>query len=130
MPMMPMMPGMMGKAELKATGQKTNLLGYVCERFELKQRGEMLEVWATDQLFPYVAYEQSQPHPTPARMPEEQWPALMKSRRLFPLLVTLRFEKGPERYRFEVLSIKPETIADPAVFQPPPDYQEIEPLPF
>ena len=130
MPMMPMMPGMMEKAELKATGQKTNLLGYACERFELKQRRETLELWATDQLFPFVAYQQNQPHPGGPRQPEEQWPELMKARRLFPLLVTLRFENGPERYRFEVLSIQPENITDPTLFQPPPEYQEIEPLPF
>jgi hypothetical protein len=130
MPPMPMMPGMMEKAELKATGQKTNLLGYACERFELKQRGETLEIWATDQLFPFVAYQQNQPHPGGPRQPEEQWPELMKARRLFPLLVTLRFENGPERYRFEVKSIEPGKVADPALFQPPPDYQEIEPLPF
>jgi hypothetical protein len=130
MPPMPMMPGMMEKAELKAIGQKTNLLGYACERFELKQRGETLEVWATDQLFPFVAYQQNQPHRFGPRMVEEQWPELLKARRLFPLLVTLRFEKGPERYRFEVTAIKPEKIADPALFQPPPDYREIEPLPF
>jgi hypothetical protein len=130
MPPMPMMPGMMERAELKATGHKTNLLGYACERFELKQRRETLEIWATDQLFPFVAYQQNQPHPGGPRGPEEQWPELMKARRFFPLLVTLRFENGPERYRFEVKSVKPEKIRDPALFQPPPDYQEIEPLPF
>jgi hypothetical protein len=131
MPSMPMMPmGMMEKAELKATGQKTNLLGYACERFELKQRGETLEIWATDQLFPFQAYQQNQPRRFGPRMIEEQWPELLKARRFFPLLVTLRFENGPERYRFEVNSIHPEKIADPTLFQPPPDYQEIEPLPF
>ena len=132
MPPMPMMPGMMEKAELKATGQKTNLLGYACERFELKQRRETLEIWSTDQLFPFQAYQQNQAHPGGPRQPEEQWPEMMKARRLFPLLVTLRFENGPERYRFEVKSIQPEKIADPdgRLFQPPPDYHEIEPLPL
>lgn len=132
MPPISMMPGMMEKAELKATGQKTNLLGYACERFELKQRGETLEVWATDQLFPFQAYQQNQPHRFGPRIMEEQWPELLKARRLFPLLVTLRFESGPERYRFEVNSIQPGKVADPngRLFQPPPDYHEIEPLPF
>ena len=37
---MPMMPGMMDKMELQATGQKTNLLGFACEQYQLKQRGE------------------------------------------------------------------------------------------
>ena len=40
--------------------------------------------------------------------------------------------RARKRYRFEVNSIQPEKIADPdgQLFQPPPDYHEIEPLPF
>ncbi len=125
-------PVPMEKLELKATGQKTNLLGCACERFELKQRGETLEVWATDQLFPFQPYRQTQPHRFGPGMLEEQWPGLLQRRNLFPLRVSLRFESGPERYRFEIKSIRAEKIADPAgrLFQPPPDYHEIEPLPF
>jgi hypothetical protein len=38
---MPMPPMMMNqKLELTATGQKTNLLGFTCEEYQLKQRGE------------------------------------------------------------------------------------------
>lgn len=132
MPAMPMMPMPTEKMELQATSQKTNRLGYTCERFELKQRGETLEIWATDQLLPFQPYRQNQPHRFGPRMIEEQWPGLLQQRRLFPLLVTLRFESGLERYRFEVKSIRPEKITDPngKLFQPPPDYHEIEPLPF
>ena len=127
---MPMMPA--AALEFKATGQKTNLLGFACERYELKQRGETLEVWATDQLLPYQPYLQNQPHRFGPRMIEEQWPGLLTSRKLFPLLVILRFDNGAERFRFEVKSIQAEKIADPdgKLFQPPPGYHEIEPLPF
>jgi hypothetical protein len=130
LPMMAMMPG--EKAELKATGEKTNLLGYACERFELRQRGEVMEIWATDQLFPFQPYQQNQPHRFGPRMIEEQWPELLKAKKLFPLLAVLKFEHGPERYRFEVKVITPEKIEDRdgKLFQPPPDYHEIEPLPF
>ena len=133
MPMMPMMPmGMMERTELKATGEKTNLLGYACARYELKQRGETLELWATDKLFPFEAWQPNQPPRFGPRMMEEQWPELVKAKKLFPLLATLKFENGLERYRFEVKALKAEKIADPdgKLFQPPPDYQEIELLPF
>jgi hypothetical protein len=54
MPAMPMMPPpMTQKMELQDTGQKTNLLGFASEQFEIKQRGETMEIWATDQLFPF-----------------------------------------------------------------------------
>jgi hypothetical protein len=51
---------------------------------------------------------------------------------LFPLLAILKFENGPERYRFEVKAITPGKITGPdgTLFQPPPNYFEIQPLPF
>ncbi|MFZ0826569.1 MAG: DUF4412 domain-containing protein [Verrucomicrobiia bacterium] len=132
MPAMPMMPGMTEKMELQATGQKTNLLGFACEQYEIKQRGETMEIWATDQLFPFQPYVQNQPHRFGPRMIEEQWPELVKAKKLFPLLATLKFDNGMERFRFEVQSITPEklTAGDEQLFQPPTNYFEIQPLPF
>ena len=146
MPPMPMMPPpMMEKMELMAMGDKTNLLGFACKKYEIKQRGEVMEIWATERLFPFQPYQQNQPHRFGPRMIEEQWGDLLKAKKLFPLLAVLRFERppapgggtppaaGPERYRFEVLSITPEKInSDDAskLFQPPPGYIEIQPLPF
>ncbi len=130
MPMMPPMP--MEQLALKATGESTNLLCYACTRYEIKQRGETMEIWATDQLFPFQPYVQNQPHRFGPQMIEEQWAALVKAKKLFPLLATLKFDNGTERYRFEVTAITPQkpTDQDAALFQPPPEYQEISPLPF
>ena len=144
MPMMPMpmMPGMTEKLKLQATGQKTNLLGFACEQYEIKQRGETMEIWATDQLFPFQPYVQNQPHRFGPRMIEEQWAEMVKAKKLFPLLAILRFEPppapagaapaapGPERLRFEAQSVTPEKITDETLFQPPTNYFEIQPLPF
>jgi hypothetical protein len=74
-------------------------------------------------------------------MIEQQWGQLLKTKKVFPLQAVLRFElpatpgsaappPGQERMRFEVTSITQEKITDVALFQPPPDYQEIQPLPF
>jgi hypothetical protein len=51
---------------------------------------------------------------------------------LFPLLATVKFESGGEYLRFEVKSILPTRIEDKdgSLFQPPPDYHELDPLPF
>jgi hypothetical protein len=133
MPMpMPMMTGMMEKMELQPTGQKTNLLGFACEQYELKQRGETLEIWATDQLLPYQPYLQNQPHRFGPRGIEEQWPAMLTSRKLFPLLASLRYDNGAERFRFEIQSVTPEKLTDDEakLFQPPAGWFEIQPLPF
>jgi hypothetical protein len=141
MPMM-MPPPMMDQPELKATTDTTNLLGYTCTRYEVRQHGEVMEIWAADKLLTFEPYLQNQPHRFGPRMIEEQWGGLLKAKHLFPLLAVLRFERpampgsnqppeiGPERLRFEVTAITPQKITDAALFQPPPDYQEIQPLPF
>jgi hypothetical protein len=132
MPVMPMMPMPMEKLELKATGETTNLLGYACARYEIKQRGETMEVWATDQLFPYQPYVQNQPHRFGPQMIEEQWGKLAQAQKLFPLLAKLKFDNGPEHFRFEVKAVTPlkPTDEDQKLFRPPDGYIEIEPLPF
>jgi hypothetical protein len=135
-PMMPpraMMPPMgMQPAELKPTDQTTNLLGYTCTCYELKERGETMEIWATDKLLPFQPWLANQPPRFGPRRIEEQWVELLKARKLFPLRVVLKLENGPERLRFEVTAIEPGKIdpLDGAPFQPPPDYHELEPLPF
>jgi hypothetical protein len=130
MPAMPMMPA--EKMELKATGEKTNLLGYACEKFEIKQRGETMEIWATDQLLPFQNYVRNQTPRFGPRMIEEQWAGLVTAKRLFPLRASLHFEEGAEQYRFEVHSITPQKLTeeDLKLFLPPDGYFEIQPLPF
>lgn len=130
---MPMMPSpMMERMELTGTGEHTNLLGLACEKFLLKQRGEVLEVWATDTLLPFQSYLPNQRPRFGPRIIEEQWGELLKARKLFPLRAVLKFENGAERLRFEVKSVTAGRIEDNdgALFQPPPDYHELEPLPF
>jgi len=124
------MPG--GAIELKSTGEKTNLLGFACERFEIKQRGETMEIWATDQLLPFQNYVRNQPHRFGPRLIEEQWAGLLTAKKLFPLLASLKFDSGIERFRFAVTSVTPQklTDADAELFQPPDGYFEIQPLPF
>jgi len=130
MPAMPMMP--MERIELKATGEKTNLLGFACEKFEIKQRGEVVEIWATDQLLPFQNYVRNQPPRFGPRMIEEQWAGLLTAKKLFPVRASLHFENGPERYRFELQFVTPEKLRDEdmKLFQPPDGYFEIQPLPF
>ena len=132
MPAMPMMPMPGEKMELTATTDTTNLLGYACTRYELKQRGEVMEIWATTALLPFPPYLPNQPPRFGPRMIEEQWGGLVQDKKLFPLLAVLKFENGPERLRFEVQSVTPQrlTADDATLFQPPDGYQEIRPLPF
>jgi hypothetical protein len=130
MPMMPAMP--MEAIELKTTGETTNLLGYACSRYKIKQRGETMEVWATAQLLPFQPYVQNQSSRFGPRMIEEQWGGLVEAKQLFPLLATSKYENGPEYFRFEVKAVTPQKLTDQdaVLFQPPDGYIELEPLPF
>ena len=121
-----------GMLVLQTTQQKTNILGFACRKYELKRQGETLEIWATDELIPFQAYVRSQTPRFGPRTTEEEWPALMTSRKLFPLLATLRLDNGPQRFRFEVISVTREKVTDPdgKLFRPPADYVESRPLPF
>jgi len=133
MPAMPMMPPpIMEPLVLQDMGQKTNLLGFVCEHYEIKQGMERMEIWATDQLCPFQPYVQNEPHRSAPRRMEEQWAGLLAGKNLFPLLAVLRLNNGMERYRFEVQSVRPQKLTDEdtRLFQPPADYFEIQPRPF
>jgi hypothetical protein len=131
-PALPMMPIAEEAVELKATGQKTNLLGFACQRFEIRQRGEVMEIWATEGLLPFRNYARNPPARFGPPLLEERWAALVTARRLFPLLASLRFERCPERFRFEVLAVTPHELKpeDAALFLPPAGYFELRPPPF
>jgi hypothetical protein len=131
MPAMPMLPPG-GGLELKATGESTNLCGYTCERYEIKGRGETMEIWATDRLVPFQVYLPNQPPRFGPPMIEQQWSALLSAKKLFPLSAILRMGNGVERYRFEVQSITPGKLTKEEVrgFQPPEGYVEIPARPF
>ncbi len=118
--------------ELQATGRTTNLLGYSCQQFQVTQCGEVMEIWATDQLLPFQEYLANQPSRFGPKLLEDRWPELLNVRQLFPLLAILSVDHGSERLRFEVKAITQEKIADPEgrVFQPPPEYRQVEPRPF
>ncbi len=118
--------------ELHATGERTNLFGYACERFESNQSGELLEVWATDQLLPYLPYRRSEPLRMKILPLADRWPALLAARNLFPLRLTIRSIAGPETYRLEVRDIAPGPMptAEVGLFRPPADYRQLAPSHF
>lgn len=131
MPPMPMVP-VGGGLEVRATGETTNLFNYPCQRYEIRQNEQVMEIWATDQLLPFQPYLGMEPHPFAPPTIEEQWGRLLSAKKLFPLSAILRLDGGVERYRFEVQSIEPKqlTAADLRGFQPPEGYTEMQPRPF
>ena len=126
------MPPPGGGLGLRSTGGETNILGYACKGYEIKQWGQTMQIWATDQLVPFQDYLPNQPPGVGPPMIERQWSELLAARGLFPLRASLRLDNGMERYHFEVVSVRPARItADEARrFQTPEGYIELEPRPF
>jgi hypothetical protein len=113
--------------ELKATGDTTNLLGYPCERYELKQSGQTMEIWATGRLLPFQEYQPNQPPAVGPRNIERFWGDPIAAKGLYPLLASLKFNNGMERLHFEVQSVTPAALADAETnaFQIPEGYVEL-----
>lgn len=129
---MPMMPVPQEPPKLTATGEETNLLGYACRRYELKQPGEVMEIWAATTNVPFARWLPNQPPRFGPPMLEEQWSGLVAAQKLFPVQAVLRFENGREGLRYQVKSVRPQPPAALAggLFLPPEDYLRLEPLPF
>ena len=124
-----------GRPELTATLETTNLLGYACTRYELRQRGGTMDVWATAQLVPFHAWLHSVPprHCGPRAL-EETWAGPLQARKLFPLRATMKDPRSGESIRFEykVTSITSGRLGEgaSAIFRPPADYHELDPPPY
>ena len=130
MPEMPPMPGGPGAAQafvLKATAETKELHGYPCTRFTLDlPREGRLALWLTPEepLFPFHRLRSEGPDSfRPAEWPD-QLAALLRSRNLFPLLITRHerersprpdekpAEPGPEITRWEVTSVQNTALKD------------------
>lgn len=123
-------PGMM--FQLQAAEGQTNLLGYDCRHYLIQQRGETMEIWATDKLLPFQVYLSGQPPSFGMPTMEFQWSKLLAEKKLFPLLAIIHGENGVELYHFEVQSIAAGSLTgrEAQNMQPPGDYIEIQPRPF
>ena len=129
---MPMMPIMSSPLELAAQDGTTNLLGFVCRRYELKQSGATMEIWAAQTNLPFAKYLPNQPPRFDSQTIEDDWAGLVAAKKLFPLLAVLKYENGTERLRYEVKSIVPQKWDEKSaeLFGPPAEYRQIKPLPF
>lgn len=113
--------------QLKATDQTTNLLGYACKKYEMGSRGDSAEIWATDRLIPFSIWRQN---PLASFGPSglrEQWPDLLRQKKLFPLLAVVRTRGGQQLMRFEVAAIVADKDPGPdgKTFLPPADFTEV-----
>jgi hypothetical protein len=127
---MPPMPGMFGAAELKKTDKTKKIQGVDCTLYTITSRGEMFEIWATNDsaLFPFRLIERDYlGHRFGPPMIEETWPELLRNKSLFPIEATLKMEpNGQEWLSFKIDKIDKGKIDNDKLFEAPEGYQEIQ----
>lgn len=132
LPMMPPMAMMEAPLELKSTELTTNLLGFACRLYELRLRGEVMEIWAAQTNVPFAPWLAHPPPRFGPRRLEEQWGTMLAGKNLFPVLAVLKLENGPELLRYQVQSVRPQKPEEqsPELFRPPSGYHFLGPPPF
>lgn len=162
-PQMPNMPGMPGSSpEMKLVAGKDiqTLHGYRCKKYTLHiPREGALTLWLSDaaDLPPFHLLTYEPPRQRGRIEWQQQWPALLRELKLFPMLVVLRTEpeknrrrpsaekakdaekrepakkpEGREIRRWQVTGIKHQSIQDKDgnLFTVPKNYHKMDPLPF
>lgn len=115
---------------LRPTGETNHFHGYPCGRYEIEWIHARMEIWATEEVFPFQRWRIREPFPRfgPPIL-EEDWSDLLRKNNLFPMFARVTDPSGRETYRFEVKSISEEAVADPdgQLFSLPPNYRELRP---
>jgi len=107
--------------ELINTGETEKILGYACNRYLLKDSGRQVELWATEELGPYV----SASSPMQKKGAKNAWETLLAGAGLFPLRVAESDKSGDQVFSLDVTRIDKSPLDD-ALFIVPKDYQEFK----
>jgi hypothetical protein len=105
--------------ELIDTGETGEILGYDCTRYLLKDKERQVEIWATQELGPYV----SASNPMQKNGSKNAWETMLADSGLFPLRVAEMGKNGGETFSLDVTRIDPGQL-DEALFTVPEGYQE------
>jgi hypothetical protein len=119
---MPMIPRQ--ALQLLATADTTNLLGFNCTRYRIKDGPETMDIWATADLLPFQPLKEVPPGHNDSYQLERAWGDSLKAKKLFPLLAVLKLGDTQELLRFQVTTVQPGAVVDTdgKLFQPPSGY--------
>ncbi len=121
-------------AKVEKTGETDVILGYVCEKYLSTERGEVTELWLTEELGAFAGLGGGNPMagmmggPGGGRGGKAAgggWEkALQGKTGAFPLRVVTRDARGRETFRLEARKIEPGKLPD-ALFAPPEGFQKM-----
>lgn len=152
---MPMIPGLTKEAKLIKGKESKMIHGYKCHRYLLETpRDGVITLWLSnaEDLPPFYLPIHSTPRSQGRVEWVRQWPALLREKKLFPMLAILRnapatpatptkankknsktaqknTPQGREIARWEITKISPKPVTDPSknLFKAPKNYYQIAP---
>jgi hypothetical protein len=113
-----------GESSFRDTGEKETILGYVCEKYEVRSaKGSTADIWATDKLGMFGGLTMGGGPGRRSQAPQE-WENVIKGSGFFPLRVT-GTDGGGKTFKLEVTSVSKESLPD-SVFTPPSDWRKFD----
>lgn len=118
--------------QLEKTGRTETILGYLCEEYRATDRGEITEMWVTEQLGTFMGLGGGNPMggmmgggPDGKADKVSGWERALKGEKaMFPLRVISRDAKGREILRLEVKKIDQGSLPD-SLFVPPAGFEKM-----
>ena len=109
-----------GAPELIKTSETMTILGYECTRYLLKDASKEVEVWATEELGPYVSASNPM-----QKGSKNAWETMLAGAGLFPLRVAEKDKSGDPIFSLDVTEVDKGPLDD-ALFMIPEGYQEFK----
>lgn len=116
-------------AKIEKTGRTEKILSYDCEEYVVTDKGDVTEVWITEQLGSFMGLGGGNPMGgmmggRKAKADGAAWEQLLKGKKgWFPLRVVSRDAKGKEKFRLDAKAIEPGNLSDD-LFAPPAGFQK------
>jgi hypothetical protein len=106
------------------TGEKANILGYSCEKYEVTTSKGVTDIWATDQLGMFGGLSMGGAPGRHSSAAPQEWESVIKGSGFFPLRVVTS-EGGKEKFRLEVTSVDKMSLPD-SLFMPPDGWRKFD----
>lgn len=110
-------------SSFKDTGEKENILGYECEKYEITSAKGVSDIWATDKLGMFGGLTMGGGPGRHSQAPPE-WENIIKGTGFFPMRVT-GTENNGKTFKVEVTSVEKESLPD-SLFTPPSDWRKFD----
>ena len=112
-------------ATIENTGITEKILGYTCTKYLIKSKGDITELWATEELGTFVNVSTLSSLNQRKGKVQAAWESVLKGKNLFPLRVVGLKANGKANFRMEILAVEQKSLPA-SLFQPPAGFQRMD----